>query len=363
MDASSVLVALDEFCRSQEPGAIIPTHTELMRRYQASERAVRWALNELVRQGKILRRQGVPTSVASIPKAQPENTLSYGGSTSLDDGLNQLVIAIGEPDGGFFDQAMSLLVKQAKRAKLSVQCRLMQADELEKFRIPDLNASPHGFVVFRRHFLPFAEKLHAAGHRVVFVGTPTTDVEVNLPYVAGDQEHGGYLAVKHLIDLGHRRIVFHFIGDYTALRRWIGCQRALNEAQEEGIEVESEILDHSDACQWKVDSAQVKTYFARSDAPTGIVSWNDDSAIELLTILLRNGIRVPEDVSLVGYDNLKRSGNVHPALTTVDGALDSQIQAALRLLSQPQPVSNVPSVIVLPNLIQRDSSSQAENQN
>jgi LacI family transcriptional regulator len=77
----------------------------------------------------------------------------------------------------------------------------------------------------------------------------------------------------------------------------------------------------------------------------------------MLTLLQRAGLRVPEDISLIGYDNLTRSAAVYPPLTTIDGALDQQIQAALRLLTQTDPPSKTRSIIVLPTLIRRESTA------
>src|SRR5215216_2692620 len=66
-DLDEVLGALESLCASLQPGDMIPTHRELMQQLGASERAVRWALDELRRQGVIIRRQGASTIVAERP--------------------------------------------------------------------------------------------------------------------------------------------------------------------------------------------------------------------------------------------------------------------------------------------------------
>jgi DNA-binding LacI/PurR family transcriptional regulator len=343
-----------------------------MERLGAPEHVVRGALDEMERQGKIIRRVGRGGSiVAELPARLEEQVLGPAlggtprevipGDETGPEPFSQSVIAIGEPDGGVFDQAMRVLMKQAKSAKVVVHCRFMQSDGMEQFEVPSLQAGPRKFVVFRQHFLPLAERLHAAGHRVVFVGTPHIETCIEMPSVAGDQEHGGYLAVNHLLELGHRRFAFHFGNNYSQLRRWAGCRRAIEEARESGLEAHAEMLDWSNVWDWKREPQLIRDYFARPDAPTGIVSWNDDSAVELLTLLLFNGIRVPDDVSLIGYDNLPRSAAVYPALTTVDGVLSTQIQAALRLLTLPKfPTSQ--QILVVPTLVPRDSTAAIGNE-
>lgn len=368
--ASGVLHEMELLHASLRVGDQFPGRRALMLKLGASERAVTRALDELARQGKIVKRLGRGGSVVAEthtrePERNGSNPVGSNGTATVSSHHNdsRMVVAIGEPDGSVFDNAMQLLLKQAKYSDLTVTCRLMHEEEAGHFKAPAAAVGPRGYIVFRRHFLDLATRLQAAGNRVVFVGTPYADTPVEVPNVFGDQEHGGYLAVKHLLDLGHRRIAFHFGGDYAHLRRWTGCLQALEEARCEGQEIHTEMLelnyDNSEAVAgWGKGFELVRAYFARPEAPTAIVSWNDDTAIKLLTLLLRAGIRVPEDVSLIGYDNLARGAAVHPALTTIDGVLDQQIQAALRLLTQPAAPPGNQSTVVLPTLIQRESTAQ-----
>jgi DNA-binding LacI/PurR family transcriptional regulator len=353
------------------PGDTVPPHHEIMRRIDASERSVRWALDELRRTGVIVRRPGARTvvageSVGAMPDAaQNDGYTNRQAAAGVD---NRTVIAIAQPDGGIFDQAMQVLMRQGKMAKLAVHCRLMPNEEAADFPVPPTEEGPRGYILFRRDFLPLAEKLQAAGHRVVFVGTAYNDVSVEVPHVSGDQEYGGYVAVRHLLELGHRRIAFDFTDDYRNLRRWSGCEAAIAEAREEGLEIEFGVLGVKNSGEpdsliagWGTDPDTVRVFFSRAGAPTAIVSWNDDMAVKMLTLLQRAGLQVPEDVSLMGYDNLSRSATVHPALTTIDGALDQQIQAALRLLTQPNSLTQKQSIIVLPSLVQRESTASPAN--
>jgi DNA-binding LacI/PurR family transcriptional regulator len=88
-----------------------------------------------------------------------------------------------------------------------------------------------------------------------------------------------------------------------------------------------------------------------------VVAWNDHEALSLLRTLHRAGVRVPEEVSLVGYDALPEGAMVHPALTTVDPQVDGQLQAALTLLrrSIAPPASH--STVIVPSIVVRESSA------
>jgi DNA-binding LacI/PurR family transcriptional regulator len=380
MSATQVLKKLEQLHGSLQVGQQFPSYRELTRRLNASERAVARALDELSRQGKIVKRLGRGGSVVAdpghavhrngnTPYAEPgECTLAPVASDS------RTVIAITEPDGNIFDQAMQLLMKQAKSAKLAVACLLVNHSEAAQFAVPSVAEGPRRYLVFRRENLPLAERLREAGHHVVLIGTPFTDVTPEVPVVAGDQEHGGYLAMKHLLELGHRRIAIHkledsafdysYSRDYVKVPRFVGYQHALDEAREEGRDIQLRFLGaeyggefHGQVAEWGRNPDKVRDYFSSPDAPTAIASWNDDMAIRLLSQLQRAGIRVPEDVSLVGYDNQARGAWMHPSLTTVDGVVDQQIRTALRLLTQPQAPAKSHSVVVLPALVPRESTA------
>jgi DNA-binding LacI/PurR family transcriptional regulator len=377
LDAADVLRELERLHDSLEVGEQFPTHRELVRRIGAPERSISWALEELARQGKIMKRLGRGGCIVTDPG---HNGLRNGnaphseqnGSTLPTVAANdRTVIAITEPDGNIFDHAMQLLMKQAKSAKLAVACQLVNHSEHAHFVVPPVAEGERRYLVIRRENLPLAERLHHAGHRVVLVGTPFNDTTTKVPVVSGDQEHGGYLAIKHLLELGHRRIAIHtyqndgfdYSRDYVKVPRFVGYQHAIDEAREEGHDIRLQLLSaqyggefHGQVVEWGRDPDKVREYFSGSTAPTAIVSWNDDIAIRLLSQLQRAGVRVPEDVSLVGYDNLARGASMHPSLTTVDGVLDQQIRAALRLLTHAQAPAKAQSVVVLPTLIQREST-------
>jgi len=92
-------------------------------------------------------------------------------------------------------------------------------------------------------------------------------------------------------------------------------------------------------------------------APTGITVWNDHEAAKLLAILTRAGIRVPEEVSLIGYDNVPESNRVYPALTTIDAGIPQLIRVAVDMLTGAVPPQRSRSVMVLPTLVVRDSTA------
>jgi GntR family transcriptional regulator of arabinose operon len=351
-----VIRALEEYCATLSPGDQLPSRMELVRQFNASERSVLRALDELERAGKITRRQGARAVVAD--RQQPNGTKPLLTSTGVE---SSTIVAIGPHDYSIFDRYMTLLVRQAESADLRVVCRMLDA-QTSLPSIAQLKAiEPQGFILFRRDLAPVAKELQGTGSRVVLVGVPPIDSIAEVPWVYADGDQGGYLVTRHLLDLGHRRIVFHdsAFGNYQQTRRWRGYQQAIQEEQRRGKVVHSTVLPHDDVVIWAKRPELAAEYFRRPDAPTGVLAWNDHEAVMLLGILSRAGIKVPDEVSLVGYDNLPESGLVHPSLTTVEHAIEQQLQMALRLLTRPEPPPPSHMVVVMPTLIARESSARA----
>lgn len=156
----------------------------------------------------------------------------------------------------------------------------------------------------------------------VIIGRSAADENVN--YVAVDDEKGGYLAVKHLLGNGKQKILY-LSGDMSVPSspyRLTGYRRALTEA---GIcfgDSTVKYLDLSEGCCDKVLMPMLEGAFPFD----GILCYNDMIACEAFYLLYSRGIRVPEQVGLVGFDNIQRTIRIGVPLDSV-GALDERIGA------------------------------------
>jgi hypothetical protein len=343
-EANRVFRALDEMCRVLQAGDTIPTHKELMRRFDASERVVLRALEEMQRQGKIIRRPRIGTVVAGGRRDTPASAMG-----------RRTVMAVSQPDQSYFDRAMSLLFDHVETADLKLACQFINP-VVDTIAVPAEGEQPLGYIFFRGNMAPLAKRLQDAGCRVVLVGTPPLDVTFEVPNVYGDHAHGGYLATKHLLDLGHRRIAFCGDADLKETRRWRGHERALREVQKAGEETQTDIIYFPEVARWKQNPALAREYFTRAAAPTAIVEWNDHEAVAMIGVLSRAGLRVPEDVSVIGYDDMPEGRIIHPALTTVDSAIQQQLDAALNLLTRPVAPSSH-TMVIMPALVSRESTA------
>ncbi len=139
--------------------------------------------------------------------------------------------------------------------------------------------------------------------------------ETAIPAVLSDNRAGGRSAAGHLLDLGHRRIG-HVMGPSThtaAADRLAGMRDAL---RERGLPPRSLDVAHGDG---HVAGGQraMDEILERAPDVTGVVCYNDLTAIGAVRSIRAHALRVPEDVSVVGFDDLDLASYVDPPLTTV----------------------------------------------
>jgi LacI family transcriptional regulator len=174
--------------------------------------------------------------------------------------------------------------------------------------------------------------------------------------------YGGAVAVtRYLLDRGHRRIgaITGLPRNHDARERLRGVRAALATA---GLPLEPGLMiqgDFSEASGYRAARALVEG----GRLPTAIVAGNDSMAIGALSALAESGVRVPEDVALVGFDDIPTAQYVAPPLTTVRVAI-SELggRAAARLLeSLSQPAAWEPVQQLLPTelVIRRSCGAEA----
>jgi LacI family transcriptional regulator len=148
--------------------------------------------------------------------------------------------------------------------------------------------------------------------------------------VEADNVGGARAATQHLIGLGHRRIA-HIRGRtdlVSAQLREQGYREALEAA---GLPFDPELVRVGGYRAAETTDA-ARELLSRSDRPTAVFAANDLSAIRVLEIARELGLRVPEDLSVVGFDNVPEAANAVPALTTVAQPLHQMGAEAVRLL-------------------------------
>lgn len=155
-------------------------------------------------------------------------------------------------------------------------------------------------------------------------------VDFEVPSVGATNWQGGYDGTRYLIELGHRRIGF-ITGDMTmgcARDRLAGYQQALTDAD---IPVNPSLIQEGDFLQPQAFIC-ANALLDLEQPPTAIFASNDVSAFGTMEAVRTRGLRIPEDVSILGFDDTPQAAQVHPALTTVRQPLAEMGRTATQLL-------------------------------
>ncbi|MCB0170570.1 MAG: LacI family DNA-binding transcriptional regulator [Anaerolineae bacterium] len=163
---------------------------------------------------------------------------------------------------------------------------------------------------------------------LVTVDPPVEDS--SLPSVITTNREGALSVMEYLINLGHRRI--GFIGGrsdlQSAIRRRQGYEDGLQRA---GLPVIPELIQIGDYTR-KTGYECAKQFLNLPDPPTAIFAANDESAFGVVEAASESGLRIPEDLSIVGFDNIPQTAHTNPPLTTVAQFIDQMGYVATKML-------------------------------
>lgn len=183
--------------------------------------------------------------------------------------------------------------------------------------------------------------------------------------IALNNEHGGALALEHLASLGHRKIAVIKGHPWraSALERWTGICRA---AQACGITIEPELIAelHSGNNPRQLSAPEegyqcAQRLIRKKLHFTAIIAFNDVTAIGAIRALHEAGLKVPQDVSVVGFDDIEGAAYLMPSITTLHQPLQKMGELAARHLLEEMDGAGKPhaSVLVDPILIARESTA------
>ncbi|GAA2086269.1 LacI family DNA-binding transcriptional regulator [Kitasatospora saccharophila] len=158
---------------------------------------------------------------------------------------------------------------------------------------------------------------------------PAGDPAEGVPAVGTGNWQGGLAATRHLLDLGHRRIgmISGPSGMMCSRARVDGYRTALGTAR---LPVDPELILEGNF-HHEAGYAAARTLLTRPDRPTAIFAGNDLQALGVYEAARELGLRVPEDLSVVGFDDLPLARWVGPPLTTVRQPLVEMAETAARL--------------------------------
>jgi DNA-binding LacI/PurR family transcriptional regulator len=197
-------------------------------------------------------------------------------------------------------------------------------------------------------------------------GTELVEVDERLPVIVlarrvakvdtvrSDDALGAALAVDHLAGLGHRALTYLDGGRAPGAAELRNCVRAAGVTSDTVTTIAAGGLTEREGA-----AAAAEILAAGDPLPTAIFAFNDRCALGVVDVLLRAGIRVPEDVSVVGFDDSPLAGLAHVDLTTVgqDGARLAELAVARAVSRIDDPAQRVVDDVCEPRLVVRGSTA------
>jgi LacI family transcriptional regulator len=202
----------------------------------------------------------------------------------------------------------------------------------------------------------YLEALQERGTMIVLLDRRSGDS--HLHSVSVDHARGGELAARHLLELGHHSIAFIngplHIAQCAERRRGVrrAAKRAKGDPNESIIEYTIDPITAFEQAEAIVDE-----FLELPDRPTAVLCANDQIAFTVLRVLNEHNVRVPRDVSVVGYDDVEFASMISPALTSIRQPKYELGRAAAELLFADSTDEIAGEVIFEPELIERQSTT------
>lgn len=178
-----------------------------------------------------------------------------------------------------------------------------------------------------------------------------------IPYVTIDNEEASYRAVKHLIQIGHKKIALMNADEkfLFARQRKMGYKRAL---EENGITLKNEYIIPTQQLGFENGQHAMKKILNLQDRPTAVFAVSDLLAIGALKEINASGLHVPNDIAVVGFDKIDFSNMTNPTLTTIAQPMQRMGNVAARMLIEKIKGEEVESIILDHELVIRESTSR-----
>jgi LacI family transcriptional regulator len=176
-----------------------------------------------------------------------------------------------------------------------------------------------------------------------------------------DHDRAALLALKHLYDLGHRRVAF-MKGQRQASDSDFRWESIMAMAKRVGLTIHPELCVYLEANSWSPELGYpiIRDLLARARDFTAIFCFNDIAAIGAIRAIADAGLRCPEDISVIGFDDISSAAYQTPRLTTVRQPLRRMGETAVQTLLKriEAPTYPYPEVILFePELMVRESTA------
>lgn len=334
----------------------LPTESELMEIYNVSRFTVRRAIDELEREHFVYRIQGAGIFVddwKSKPKSEIKNKTIGLISTHIVDYIFPNIIA--GIDNYISNYGYSILIANTQN---NPERERKSLTNLLKNNLSGLIIEPTRSAL-KNVNKSIYDNIKSMGIPILFINAVYDDLDV--PYLIMDDVKVGKMVTEYLISKGHKQTIGIFkVDDKQGINRMNGYIQAYQEHPE--ISNMGEIMMYQTEENKNNLFSKLHTILTRSKfIPTAIVCYNDQLAFQVINFIKEIGLKVPDDLSIVGVDDYKFSRYIDSGLTTVRHPQEKMGLDAGKMIIDMINKQSVSPKIYVPELIQRHSVRSIES--
>ena len=310
--------------------SLIPSERELCELFSVSRTTIRKATDELVNEGRLIRIPGRGTYVTRQGNAEHDNCLKTGNILFARCTHSESNDSSTISDDIFYPKVLHGVEQAATGYEYNCMYKTVNEARLEMNPLEQISPSVDGIVCGEIHTERFLQMLISTDLPIVLVSPSVMTTRVDI--VAIDNTGGAISAVNHLMATGRRAIAYLGgpSGSIPALLRKRGYSEALESA---GLTPNPRHV-HSSGWRFEDGYDMARDLMQQKDRPDAIFASSDLIAIGALTASRELGLDVPDDVAIIGFDDIDMAREVKPPLTTVRVDKHALGNVAFELLRQ-----------------------------
>jgi LacI family transcriptional regulator len=272
-------------------------------------------------------------------------------------------LILGSISNPFFAETAEVIIERAQELKYDVIVyNTGHKDEnLEQAINLLIGKRVEGIILtsVSKNYTEKIKKLHDNGFPVLLYNSFLDIKDVN--FIVMDNNKGARLAVQHLIKLGHKKIA-KISGPSKYLATYERTLGYKEEMMENGYEIDEGLIFNSEFSYDKIYSF-TKKLLKKKDRPTAIIAASDQMALAVLDAASSLNLKIPADLSVVGFDNIRLSANEFIGLTTISQQMDQMSLTALEkliyLIENKETSSSSIQIFLKPELMVRKTTGPA----
>jgi GntR family transcriptional regulator, arabinose operon transcriptional repressor len=326
-------------------GEKLPSEYSLMEKFSVSRHTIRQALNELENDGLIFKEQG-KGSFSKYVESEIQRNIVAVITTYVSDYIFPEIISGIEEVLSKKGYPMLLYITNSYKEK-ERQC----LNNILEHGVTGLIIDPSQSAIGNENY-PIFDQIKQKGVKTVFMNAGYDDISSS---VIVDDKKGAYLATQYLIEQGHKKIAGFFkTDDIQGVKRKKGFLSAF---ESNGIKADNDLIGEFDSfTKYEFPYSFTKKLLIMEDKPTAVVCYNDEIAALVVSVANEMELFIPEDLSIVGFDDSSLATMNTLSLTSVSHPKkDMGITAAKFLVDMLDGKSKNPKKVYEPKLILRDS--------